>query len=68
MVGEETWSRINPASIKRMMNNEWENGIKRGFDGSERIWNVTLPYECTGPGRDPVIRLRKYGYIRQLKV
>lgn len=35
MVGEETWSKINLASIKRMMSKEWENSIKRGFDGSE---------------------------------
>jgi hypothetical protein len=66
MIGEETWNRISPSSIKKMMNNEWENGIKRGFDGSDRIWNVTLPYECSGPGRDPVVRLRKYDLHFQL--
>jgi hypothetical protein len=32
------------------MHNEWENGVKRGFDGREREWLVTLPYELNaGP-------------------
>jgi hypothetical protein len=34
-------------AMKQIMNVNWENGIKRGFDGSERDWKVTLPYECT---------------------
>lgn len=60
MVGEGAWNNISPANVKRMMNNEWENGIKRGFDGSERTWNVTLPYDCaTTTSREPVLRLSR---------
>ncbi|KAF2675108.1 hypothetical protein BT63DRAFT_420337 [Microthyrium microscopicum] len=64
MVGEETWDNINAASIKKMMNTEWENGIKRGFDGSERTWSVTLPYECS-QGREPYLRLSR-GHVQEI--
>jgi len=63
LVDEEAWKSTNPASIKKMMNDEWEHGIKRCFDGSERTWNVRLPYELT-PNRDPGLKLTRLVYSR----
>ena len=49
-LGNEVWNKIEPNSLRRIMHNDWENGIKRGFDGRPRSWLVTLPYECNaGP-------------------
>jgi hypothetical protein len=49
-LGNEVWNKIEPSSLRRIMNNDWENGIKRGFNGRPRSWLVTLPYECNaGP-------------------
>ncbi|KAF2835264.1 actin-like ATPase domain-containing protein [Patellaria atrata CBS 101060] len=40
------WAKLSRGSIKTMMNNEWENGIKRKYDDSDRKWNVVLPAEA----------------------
>ncbi|KAF2193120.1 actin-like ATPase domain-containing protein [Zopfia rhizophila CBS 207.26] len=57
--------QIGDNAMKRIMNVDWENGIKRGFDGSERNWNVTLPYECTSRGAPPFITLSK-GHVGEI--
>jgi hypothetical protein len=41
------WDRLTASSIKRLMNNDWEFGIKRSFDGDpSKIWNVQVPPEA----------------------
>jgi hypothetical protein len=41
------WDKLTPTSIKRLMNNDWEYGIKRSFDGdATKIWTVQLPPEA----------------------
>jgi hypothetical protein len=40
------WTELSQGSIKKLMNNEWENGIKRSFDDDEKkTWTVTVPVE-----------------------
>jgi hypothetical protein len=45
--------------IRSIMNDQWENGVKRGFEGQERAWRITLPYECVQKGAPPHITLDK---------
>jgi hypothetical protein len=41
------WKKLTPASIKNLMHNDWECGIKRSFDGdASKIWTVQLPPEA----------------------
>jgi len=39
------WTELSQDSIKKLMNDEWENGIKRGFDDEKRPWTVSVPPE-----------------------
>jgi hypothetical protein len=40
------WMELSRSSIKKLMNDEWENGIKRSFDDDEqKTWTVTVPVE-----------------------
>jgi hypothetical protein len=52
----DAWE-VPRSAIKHMMNSNWENGIKRGFDGGEKDWRVRMPYECTQRGAQPIITL-----------
>ncbi|TQN64011.1 Heat shock 70 kDa protein 12A, partial [Colletotrichum shisoi] len=36
--------------IKKLMNGDWEHGIKQQFDARPRDWPVTLPAGCIKPG------------------
>ncbi|KAI0808583.1 hypothetical protein GGR55DRAFT_198555 [Xylaria sp. FL0064] len=42
-VGEVSWNKMNGSDIRRMMNNEWEHGIKESFDGEPDYYTVELP-------------------------
>lgn len=52
----DAWN-VPDTVIKTLMSTQWENGIKRGFDGKDRNWKITLPYECTTLGAPPQIDL-----------
>jgi hypothetical protein len=40
------WTELSQGSIKKLMNDEWENGIKRSFDDDgKKTWTVTVPVE-----------------------
>jgi hypothetical protein len=54
----DAWNVPDPV-IKTFMSTQWENGIKRGFDGKDRNWKITLPYECTMRGAPSHIELRQ---------
>ena len=41
----DKWKRLSDESKKNMTNNEWEFGIKRLFDDSDREWSVQVPIE-----------------------
>ncbi|KAI0864076.1 hypothetical protein F4860DRAFT_511446 [Xylaria cubensis] len=42
-IGEASWNKMNESDIRRMMNNEWEHGIKEAFNGEEDYYTVELP-------------------------
>jgi hypothetical protein len=43
------WDKLSPELIRKIMNDEWENGIKRTFDGDGRDFTITLPAEASDP-------------------
>ncbi|KAI3333754.1 hypothetical protein F4824DRAFT_490685 [Ustulina deusta] len=43
VVGEASWNKMNTSDIRRMMNNEWEHGIKEAFNGEPDYYTVELP-------------------------
>ncbi|KAI0858320.1 actin-like ATPase domain-containing protein [Xylaria cubensis] len=42
-VGRKSWKCMEVSAIKKMMNNEWEHGIKKDFDGSQEKYCIDLP-------------------------
>ncbi|KAI1758002.1 hypothetical protein F4782DRAFT_536687 [Xylaria castorea] len=42
-VGEVSWDKMNESDIRRMMNNEWEHGIKEAFNGEPDCYTIELP-------------------------
>ncbi|KAI8952993.1 hypothetical protein F4801DRAFT_588605 [Xylaria longipes] len=42
-VGKESWNKMNGSDIRRMMNNEWEHGIKKAFNGEPDYYTVEIP-------------------------
>lgn len=54
-VGKERWKRIGQSSLKKLLNDDWEHGIKRSFEGSaEKEWTITLPPEAFGGARNRI--------------
>lgn len=59
------WDKMTNDQIKKIMNDEWEHGIKRGFADSDKIWEVRLPSEATTGSRirrprTQMLNLNKY--------
>ncbi|KAI1278238.1 hypothetical protein F5Y07DRAFT_406915 [Xylaria sp. FL0933] len=48
-VGEVPWNKMNGSDRRRMMNNEWEHGIKVAFDGAPDYYTVELPSRTLHP-------------------
>ncbi|KAI1080046.1 hypothetical protein F5B20DRAFT_590217 [Whalleya microplaca] len=42
-IGFGEWKCMGKTDIKKLVNNEWEHGIKCDFNGSSRPWTVDLP-------------------------
>ncbi|KAI1742898.1 hypothetical protein F4680DRAFT_471799 [Xylaria scruposa] len=42
-VGEVSWNKMNESDIRRLMNNEWEHGIKEAFSGEPDYYTIELP-------------------------
>ncbi|KAI0453565.1 hypothetical protein F5B21DRAFT_525719 [Xylaria acuta] len=42
-VGSKSWESMEIPAIRKMMNNEWEHGIKKDFDGSQEKYSIDLP-------------------------
>jgi molecular chaperone DnaK (HSP70) len=43
-IGQQRWEKLSRASKVKLMNDEWEFGIKRAFDGEpNRSWTCQLP-------------------------
>lgn len=45
----DSWS-VPDFVIKTFMTSQWENGVKRGFEGQDKSWRITLPHECVQRG------------------
>jgi len=46
-VGITRWATLSPKARKKFLNDEWEHGIKRHYDGrGEADWEVLLPAEA----------------------
>jgi hypothetical protein len=43
-VGERNWAKLTSDELRRVMESQWELGIKRQFDVSKRLrWTVDVP-------------------------
>lgn len=42
-VGASRWRRMQPTVVKKMINGDWEHGIKPEFDGTDLRWFVGIP-------------------------
>ncbi|KAI1416680.1 hypothetical protein F5Y13DRAFT_205517 [Hypoxylon sp. FL1857] len=42
-LGPRLWGSLSTRDIKKMINSQWEHGIKRNFNGSSRPWVIDLP-------------------------
>jgi hypothetical protein len=40
--GPKRWDIIEPEKRRKMLNNEWEHGIKPDFDGTNGDWDLDL--------------------------
>jgi hypothetical protein len=46
-VGAVRWARLSPKALKKFLNDEWEHGIKRHYDGSDSSdLQIQLPSEA----------------------
>ncbi|KAF9873766.1 hypothetical protein CkaCkLH20_08876 [Colletotrichum karsti] len=44
------WDNMSKEQAARVLHIDWENGIKKNFEGQDKRWNVSLPFECRIPG------------------
>ncbi|EQB48470.1 hypothetical protein CGLO_12301 [Colletotrichum gloeosporioides Cg-14] len=58
----EAWNNMPAEDVKKMLNGDWEHGIKQQFDGKPRNWHVTLPASCRLPNSE------RRGMMRQALV
>lgn len=56
------WNNMPVEDVKKMLNGDWEHGIKQQFDGKPRNWHVTLPASCRLPNS------QRRGMMRQALV
>lgn len=60
----DAWD-IPDAIRKSFMSSQWENGVKRGFEGQDKNWKITLPHECVERGAPYHLDLNQ-GHVRQI--
>jgi len=44
--GPKQKKKLSSASLQRIIDKDWENGIKRGFDSSKKDYQIAIPFEC----------------------
>ncbi|KAF4813316.1 Heat shock 70 kDa protein 12A [Colletotrichum tropicale] len=49
-VTPEAWANVPKNEAKKLLNDDWENGIKTGFHGQDDDFSFGLPSECRVPG------------------
>ena len=37
---------MKPSSRQSIIHTNWETGIKPEFDGRQRVWEISVPFEC----------------------
>ncbi|KAF6835704.1 Hsp70 family chaperone [Colletotrichum plurivorum] len=42
-VNERNWNSLPAEEVKKMLNGDWEHGIKQQYEGQEQEWPVELP-------------------------
>ncbi|KAI1128368.1 hypothetical protein F5Y10DRAFT_277509 [Nemania abortiva] len=42
-IGKASWDKMTLTDVRRLMNNEWEHGIKEAFNGEPDYYTVELP-------------------------
>ncbi|KAF2824912.1 hypothetical protein CC86DRAFT_456871 [Ophiobolus disseminans] len=62
--GRLVWD-VPKSAIKDMMNVQGENGIKRGFEGQKKDWQIRLLYECIERGAPHIITLSQ-GHVKEI--
>lgn len=50
-----TWERLGEDGVARLMNNEWENGIKPQFNNDGRKWSIQAPVSSRKRDHDQYI-------------
>ena len=45
-MGKASWDKMTSTSRQRILNDDWEHGIKKQFLGQERTWTIQYPFEC----------------------
>ncbi|KAF2463866.1 uncharacterized protein BDR25DRAFT_272389 [Lindgomyces ingoldianus] len=63
LVGD-AWN-VPEGDKRELMSAQWENGIKRSFEGQDRAWRVTLPHACYQRGAPPSLQLEK-GFVEDI--
>lgn len=43
LMGAENYEALGKARQKELLETNWETGIKRNYDGSDKYWTVTIP-------------------------
>ncbi|KAK1993417.1 hypothetical protein LX36DRAFT_684302 [Colletotrichum falcatum] len=57
-VTPSVWDTLPKDQVRRLLNGDWEHGIKKQFRGQQKDWVVTLPPEC-GPKKAKTGRFQK---------
>lgn len=42
----DKWTRMSRASRKTIINQDWEHGLKKQYDDTERPWDITVPTDA----------------------
>jgi hypothetical protein len=45
-VGPGIWGKVTKTETTKLLNDDWEHGIKRQFQNQDRSWLITLPESC----------------------
>ncbi|KAF5248740.1 hypothetical protein FAUST_79 [Fusarium austroamericanum] len=54
-----SWPSVSIAEQNKLLDKEWEHGIKPQFSNQNRTWQVNLPDSCSGPTSGRNLKRRK---------
>lgn len=44
LIRSSTWDKLGMRAITKLMNDDWEHGIKPSFTGDRASWDIAIPY------------------------